>query len=329
MERVLNILFGQRENGTQLFKNQQDLVNSFMAVEGTEYYVQPTDPDYTKAQNRLKAYVSQLLSDNVSLHITPVFVKALQATVVRKVGNTEEARRITDEVVDMLRTKKAISPKDASRQGILDQLEKDFKNARYISIITSKPLEIEAAITDQPSLRKFVFNDFIDSVISDEMIKDYRFNFPADTSAHMFWSGLNKLIFRLLKSDPRGKAFYTAIHKKLAMEFDAQRDMFLDLPRDDQSLITVTQTILEKLQKTCRVLAFETKAPIYTLPLIVMDPASVDMARVYAIIDLEDGQFNVHKFSHLEVVYWRQSVWDKLKTTHEGTTIKYERRHTV
>jgi oligoendopeptidase F len=68
-----------------LFKNQQDLVTHIIQEANTEYYVANDDIEkFNRTLNRLKAYVSQLLSSNVTRTVTGDFESALRNVINKK-----------------------------------------------------------------------------------------------------------------------------------------------------------------------------------------------------------------------------------------------------
>jgi hypothetical protein len=327
MESAGSILFEKLYRGQVLFRNQQDLVVHIMQQPGTEYYATQDDVEkYNRTLNRLKAYVSQLLSSSVFRIITPGFQEALRGAILKKTGDEELTNKITSQIIDELKLKRNIPPKPDHKLNILEQLTNDFKNGKYISVITSRPLEIEADISnDKFSLRKLIFEDFVDSVLSNQPLKDYRFNFPAESSGILFWKGFNKQLIKYLKNLENRRSFLSAIKEKIHIDLNENVDLFHEPILSDTDIYGTTASILRSLRKECKLVVFTCDAPIYTLPLIVIDPAETRNAKVYAIIDSESDNFNVYKFSNDEIVLWRLFVWDRIiSSKYSGAVVEFD-----
>lgn len=328
MDNVSGLLFKLPIDGRPLFKNQQDLVNHLMQDSQSEYYVKPDEHErYNQVQNRLKAYVSQLLSPNVTRNITPDFEASLTRILTSRFERIVDAEKMAAQIIEELKSKKVTTAKTDSRNFILEQLTNDFQNGRYISIITSRPLEVEAEnVSDKYSLRKLVFDDFIESLSNiDKPIKDYRFNFPVDSSGNLFWKGIYKLLYRHIKSLDNKKMFFENVQRKIPFQLELNTDLFNEPVLSDLQVLQISNTILRALRKECKVAVFTCEAPIFTLPLIIIDPAETKNAKVYAIIDTNNDNFNVYKFSNEEVILWRLFVWDKLKSqTYCGRMIEID-----
>jgi len=331
MESANNILFEKTYNGHTLFKNQLDLVIHIIQQPGTEYYASQNDIEkYSRTLNRLKAYVSQLLTSSVFRTITPDFQEALKAIILKKTGDLELTNKITSQIIDELKLRRNIPSKTDHKTdhklNSLEQLSNDFKNGKYISIITSKPLEIEADISnDKFSLRKLVFEDFVDSILStNQPLKDYRFNFPAESSGALFWKGINKQLIKYLKTLENRKDFLSAIQQKIHIDFNENVDLFHQPVLSDVEIYATSASILRALRKECKLVVFTCDTPIYSLPLIVIDPAETRNAKIYAILDSDNENFNVYKFSNEEIVLWRLFVWDKIKSSkYSGTIVEF------
>ncbi len=329
MQNTHWLLFENTVNGQPLFKNQQDLVNQIIQQPGTVYYVDRSNiENYARMQNRLKAYVSQLLSPKVIRNITPDFERALKLAIQRKTDDIDLTERLGDEIIDAFKIKRPLNPKAGTNADLLDQLSKDFRNGKYISVITGRPLEVEAEMeSDTYSLRKLFFKDFIQSLEDPNVgIKDYRFNFPVESSGQLFWKGLNKLLIKHLRSIGDKKGFLNLLRNKLGIEVDANFDLFSGPTLSDADVHSISQTLLMTLRRECKLVVFTCDAPIFTLPIIVIDPAEIKTARIYAIIDRLTEDFTVYKFSHEEVVLWRLFVWDKIQSqAYKGKPVEPDR----
>jgi hypothetical protein len=145
-----------------------------------------------------------------------------------------------------------------SSSSLLDQLASDFRNGQYISIVTSKPLEVEAEISyDKFSLRRLVFEDFIDSITnSDKPLKDYRFNFPVESSGTLFWKGFNKLLIKYLKVAENRKKFLESIQKKISIDINANVDLFNEPVLLESEIAKNSEKIITTLRHECKLVVF-------------------------------------------------------------------------
>lgn len=328
MDRAFQLLFNIDVNGLPLFKNQLDLVNSLLNEPGSEYYVKPEDTEqYLKMQNRLRAYISQLLSSHTSRIITPELKSSLKMLIERRTANNVQAEKLVDEIVGSIQSKKIHNARAEPKLSPLDQLTNDFQKGQYISIITSRPLEIEAEmVSDTYSLRKLFFQDFLECLDNpDTPIKDYRLNFPVESSCHLFWKGINKILVKHLKKVSNKRGFLDSVMNKIGLDINVNSDLFSNPEFTDGDIHRISHAILHSLRKECKLVVFHCDAPLFTLPLIVIDPAETKTAKIYAIVDHHDNNFRVHKFSNEEVVLWRLFVWDKIQSTkYRGVPVDFD-----
>src|SRR5436190_9914350 len=156
------ILFEQIFDNQPLFRNQLDLVTQLLTDENTPYFVDQQNVDqYSKAQTRLKTYISQILSTSVARSITEDFKKGLNALLSKKLkGTGHDSEGIVNLIIEDLKNKNSKITRAEVKTSVTEQFYSDLIAASYIAVITSKPLEIEMDSSPEVfSLRHFLFTD--------------------------------------------------------------------------------------------------------------------------------------------------------------------------
>lgn len=72
--------------------------------------------------------------------------------------------------------------------------------------------------------------------------------------------------------------------------------------------------ILVLLNRNRNIMVFIGRAPIYAIPIVAINPAESKNIKLYALLDINNPEINIHKYSNEDVVLWRLFVWDKLKS---------------
>jgi hypothetical protein len=323
------ILFYQSFQGGILFKNQQDLVNQLLSDPKTKYYKDKEDIEaYRKAQGRLKTYISQLLSSSATRSITEEFRQGLLVLLEKKLTQQENPERVVEKIINSLRLKNSDTSRNDTKTTLSNQFITDVFNAGYIAVITSKPLEVEAKFNlEEFSLRKTIFNDFIDSLFSPDIeIKYYRFNFPLESTATLFWKGLRKILFKQLKGASNNERLFSILHRKLQLKANRNIELFQNNHINDDYLNELTDEILEELNNNRHILVLVTKAPIYSTPIIALNPAESKNFKLYTLLSDDSSLPAIYKYTSEESLLWRIFVWDQLKSKlFAGTNYKYNK----
>lgn len=315
MKEASAYLFEDTYEGRPLFKSQQDLVIQLLNDPENPYYVDSKNADqYLKAQSRLKTYISQLLSNSVTRSITEDFKRALILLLNKRLSPSFNAEEIVVSLIESLRQKNSRIAKTETKNTIKDQLNFDLSEANYIAIITSRPLEID--IQNETiffSLRNFLFKDLLDRLSDVEKdLKSYRFNFPLDTYCYLFWRGLK----RILKNHIRGNitpTLFESLHDKFALNYPTFAKLESKTDYSDNELNELVDEILKGLYRNRYILVFHTTAPIYGMPLIILNPTDQRNMKVYTLLQ-DEKSINIFKYPEQDCVLWRVFVWDKLKS---------------
>lgn len=268
-----------------------------------------------KARSRTKAYISQLFSPHVQRSITEDFKKSLYFLLLKRIGVVDDLNDTYNEILQDLITKNSKASKLELKKPEIEDFLPAFSDGNYISIITSHPLEVEAeGRSSLYSLREIFFEDFIYFLTNPLIDKNYRFNFPLETSAIIFWRGLRKMLSRYFENSANRSELTERIFLKLG------RYGFKGHGADHIELVN---SILTTLNEQKKILVFINSAPIYTFPIIALDPATKS-SRVYAWLARQDSSASIYELPKDELVLWRLFVWDKIKAKqYAGSPLNY------
>lgn len=321
MENASHILFEQIFSGSTLFKNQQDLVNQLIKDPETLYHIAESDiQDYSKAQSRLKTYISQLLSDNTTRNITEDLKSGLIVLLKKKrTIKVEDAENIVIKIIEALKVQNSKNSRSEIKNSVRDQLIADLNEATYIAIITSKPLQIEIdSDVDFFSLRTFLFKDLLD-ILGDNTkdLKKYRFNFPMDSYGYLFWRGLRRILTEFITEHNKNNTL-SILSKVLYDKFALKTHTLSALESKAQftahEVKKLVDEILILLNRNRFIMVFHTKAPIYGMPQIILNPTDPRNIKVYSLLEDEKNELNIFKYPEQDSILWRIFVWDKLKS---------------
>jgi hypothetical protein len=330
MAEPSHLLFNYDYGGGPLFKNQNDLVLQLLNHAASSYYEKDKNTEeYVRALNRLKIYVSQLLSSNVNRNITEDFRSSFTQLVRERLkGLKFDAVAISEEIIQGLKQKNIPHDKADNKSHLLDQAYEDLWAANYIAVITSRPLEISKDIEIKPfSFQRFLISDLYQSFeVPSKNLRFYRFNFPMEQYGELFWKGLKKVIRTFIVVNQHK----TSLHESLYTNYYISHEKLKPLKKKSQisndELEDIADGILYYLNRNRHVLVFIVKLPIYSMSLIALDPDDPSHAKIYAIFDSSGRAATLFKFAKEDYLLWRLFVWDKLKTEKSIVPLKYETR---
>ncbi len=329
MKEASTYLFEDLYEGRPLFKSQLDLVNQLLNDENNPYYIGSKDADqYSKAQSRLKTYISQLLSHSANRNITEDFKRGLIQLIEKKIDTTKyNVEELVVSLILALKNKNSRITKTETKNTIKDQLTYDLSEASYIAIITSKPLEID--IQNETiffSLRNFLFKDLLDRLSDvNKDLKIYRFNFPLDTYCYLFWRGLKRILKNYINENITTiTTLFDSLYEKFALKTATLIELEKKSEYTDRDINELVNEILKGLYRNRYILVFNTTAPIYGMPLIILNPTDQRNMKVYTLLQDEKEGINIFKYPEQDCVLWRVFVWDKLKSKNlAGVEIPY------
>jgi len=320
MSLASKILFETPFNGKPLYKKQLDLVYDLLSDPGSEYYINPEEEvPYSRQLIRLKTLISQLLSPHVCRNIPSEFPIALKSVISKKIGDPIGAEQTVQEIIDDLRLKNDLSSKnDNKHQSMMERLKADFKIGSYIAIISSHPLEIESdEFSENFSIRHLFVQDLISNINDEEFIpKKYRLLFPLDSSCFLFWKGLKELLARYIKKNKTNKKLIHNLKTRFGTVSFAQPDLF----DQEESALTekdvshLATGLISFLNSEGFISVFWHTTPLFSLPVIAINPAESKNAKVYTIMRNDKDVTHIHKYANEETMLWRFFVWDRIKT---------------
>ncbi len=315
MQSAIKILFETIFNGKPLFSSQLDLAHSLLTDPNSKYHVPDSELElYTKTLNRLKSYISQLLSVSVSRSISEDFRDSLPIVITSRLkGTYVDVTKLVDEILESIKEKNLAIGKSELKSSLIGQFVYDLQNANYIVVITSRPLEIEAPDKEGlPTLRHLLFSDLIARIYDKEKkLKSYRFNFPNESFCYLFWRGLKRILIRQIKTVSSPELF-ESLHSKFKLETNMESVLKYQESLTDEQIEMIVDEILLRLNSERYLLVFTTTAPIYGLPTIALDPSDTKNNKIYSILDNE--KMTLFKFPENETLLWRLFAWDPLKS---------------
>ncbi len=323
------MLFEKHNDISALFRNQQDLVVALLSDTSSEYYCDSEDSiAYGKAMGRLKTYLSQLLSSTVNRTVTENFKSALLQVISKKIGSGR-AQEYVDDIIADLRQKNSSLIK-VEGKNVQEELRISFNSGNYIVIATARPLEIEASF--QPNkftLRGTFLDDFFESFNNvDRDFKKYRFNFPLESTCDLFWTGFRKRLKKHLAKSTDDK-IYERLHAKFTLNDNTIKQIGQESDYKTEHLDDIVTEIIVKLNQNRSIVVFACDAPIYSVPVIAINPAEKKNSRVFVLLDSEEHDTSIQKLANEDAVLWRLFVWDRMRAKkYEGKNIEFSRdRH--
>ena len=248
--------------------------------------------------------------------ITEDFKKGLTLAIELKLGTDQgKVAAIMESILTWIREKNSSVIKSEVKTTVIEQFVTDLNEANYLAIITSRPLEIdEPGKSPTPSLRKFLFTDLIGRLYDKEKdIKFYRFNFPTENFGLLFWRGLRRILLRQFTREP-SRELFESLYQKFLIKLDTWENIS-KLDKFSPELIEeITEEILTHLNSRRYILVFTTTAPIYGLPMIIMNPTDSKNTKVYALLEADSEKMSIFRFPEQETLLWRLFVWDSLKS---------------
>lgn len=309
----LYLLFEHDFGSGPLFKNQIELVNELISDPDSSFFT--SDEETIKALRiRLKTYFSQLLSDSIKRNVNPQLVNSLRVLLKKKIfnkdyGNLDDLHSL---IIEGLReknshiVKEGITPVYSGNANFVN----DIINAKNIAIFTAREIRLEFDIYNKKmSLVEFLFDDLMNALKENKSIKLYRFNFPRKETCILFWRGLHKELTSFLKTDKRT---FLSMHQLLMANPLNNKDM-LAKEANENSENALAALILNFLSVNKKICVFQSSAPVFTLPTIVMNPNDFTTSKAYVMYLDDKGKDQIHKLGYADIHNWQTFVWENLK----------------
>jgi len=333
-----NILFEQAFYGMPLFKSQQELVNLFLQLRQSPYYVDPGNlSEYNKVQSRLKAFLSQLLSGSVTRTVTENFKTALSLAVHKKLPLAEEADQVVMRIIELLTAKHTPAARNEKGSVLKTGFMQEATAANYLCFITAKPMDVEyVGIGGESNMRTFFVNDLISTLTTDSYNpKYYRFNFPLESYCEILWNGLERILIHKMDDLVDDTAFIHSLNDRFIMssyilttynEYIKSKEETSsgneNLEIRETLISSLVVEILERLNRRKILLTFHVPEPIYTVPLVAINPNESN-GKLYFLIDDDNKSQSIVRTSSETNLLWRIFVWDKLKANNISNNIPF------
>ncbi|PSL44977.1 hypothetical protein CLV51_105352 [Chitinophaga niastensis] len=331
------LLFERLFDGVPLFKNQLDLVTSLVS---TPAYMVPSDDldARTKAINRLKAYISQLLSGNANRLITQDLRVSLSLLLAERIKDKRQREELILLIFESMRRKSSIPSVKEVRQPSKNFFQNDIAESSYISIITATTINADLIKDDRKmSLTDFFLLDLYESLFNKKSLyKQYRFNFPIRSDCEVFWLGLESGLAKLLEQLFDNQNLISFLHDyKFVIKsttynvYQKYQELAAEILTDDNRLFEIRQHLIRNISKDMveflnrneTIKTFHVEEPIYSIPLVALDPNIPGLTKLYALIEEENRQINILKCSHENMLLWRRFVWNQLITSKKARNI--------
>lgn len=329
-KNAIELLFQHDFGNGPLFKNQIELVNELISNPRSSYYLDnDNEVEYSRGISRLKAYISQLLSDSARRSITPELHESLRTLIKERLLATDfKAEDITNLIVTdiKIRNRKNISTSydTGNRRGaIIGGFLKEIVSANYISVFTSREIMFEYEIGGEKiSFVDLLIQNLIDTLKSGNRIKYYRFNFPLEQTCQLFWRGLRKEIVKYLKSNSEILPTILSNVKVLVSNYNT-KELQEPIQYYGGFEERVANELLGYLSKNEIINVFHLKAPVFLVPSVTINPNENNNASTYLFLQSSYGNENLHKLSNEEQLLWKFFVWDNLKKNKTGKSLMY------
>ncbi|RYZ21835.1 MAG: hypothetical protein EOO16_11505 [Chitinophagaceae bacterium] len=330
MKDATELLFKPVFFSEPLFRNQADLAQQLLSHPQSAYYnnSDKDSPDYQKDLNKIKTYISQLLSVTVNRSISSAFESSLELIISDRLLLTEtDGEQVTAQIIKALREKNSGSTIPASKLLAREELTESFAKARYISIVNHRPLEIDLTFTFNDNTFSFqrLFLEDVASAVKGEIdcLKFYRFNFPMEEYALTFWAALKYFLTEEIKSNWNKRGLVDTLSKS----FRLNPSLLEPLKYSESISVTevrhIVDDLLIKLNEARQLQVLINSAAIYSTSIIAMDPNESRLAKIYFVFYDSDNDISFKRLSKEDYHYWRLFYWEKLKSIHDIKNFTY------
>ncbi len=327
MKKSKEILFEQLYGERPLFDSQQEFVNLLLSEPESGYYTPNNSEDYQLKVNRLKTYLSQLLSESVSRKVTPVFRRSLEKLInIRLKSTNYNSTEISHEIISSLAEKnrsannKALIPGFNPKKDLIETIEK----ANYVLVITARPFDISDS-ESKFSIQSFLIQDLFDSLANPEKeMKYFRFNFPLKSLCELFWLALYKNLEKTLTRKMTSKDFIETLYLKSSINSSLYDAIKAKEEISQSDISFVANELILYLNRNKFVHVFLVDAPVFSAPMVVTNPNDLKNSNAYVVIENETKFTHISKLPVEDILTWKLFVYDRLKTQNAGEQIDYK-----
>jgi len=328
MQTPATLLFdNQIDSKGSLFKNRLELSTLLLKTNGSKYYEDSLEPSVFNGKiNSLQSYLSHVIAGTGIRKITPEFKQSLSYLIKERVKKIESAEQIIlnlFESIDYYNSiKNSITHKNVHNKviQIFQEMLHAQKNANYVAIFTNRPIELEAD-PDKYSLQiRQVTIDSILNYVTEKGIIKYRFNFPSQNIAILFWRKLSYLLVKELHIENSDKiASIDSFLKN--REIDTSK--IKKTPNEELNLKYKINEFLKIVNDEAWIQVIYLPEPVFVIPHIIFDPNEIKKSEGFIYMTSDSENFQIHKYQHFELLNWRERVWDLIKLNRKSVPIKF------
>ncbi len=326
MQSPEELLFEKSYGGKLLFRNQQELVNQLLNNNTSDYFIAEDSENYTIRLNRLKSYISQLLSENVIRNITPAFKRSLEKLLESRLHLSDfSPKEVAAQIISALaeRNKPSNIKTFISQQNPFNELIDDISSANYILVITARHFDI-VNNNSKFSLQDFLIKDLFSSLIHTEQYpKYYRFNFPLRSLCDLFWLALRKMLEKMLFQTRLSKEIIETLYLKNLITQHIYATLFQNKNIEEKDIKILAEELIKYLSLNKYIQVFLVDAPIFTAPLIVINPNDMRKSKAFLLLENGSNNTNINKLAIEDILPWKYFVFDRMKTQNLGLQIDY------
>jgi len=321
----LYLLFEHDFGSGPLFKNQIELVNELISDPESSFFT--TNEETVKALRiRLKTYFSQLLSDSIKRNVNPALVNSLRVLLKKKKFNNDygSLNELHNLIIEGLREKNshiikesiaAVYPGNAN-------FVNDIINAKNLAVFTARDIRLEFEVYNRKmSLVEFLFEDLMNSIKESKSIKLYRFNFPRKETCILFWRGLHEVLTRYLQKD---NDTFMSMLQGFQLQFQIKIHDLIGSSRQNLKESALAEVVLNYLSTMKNISVFQSNAPVFTIPTMVMNPNDFTNSKAYVMYLNDKGKDEIHKLGYEDIYNWKTYVWENLKiNTNQSVLVNF------
>lgn len=327
MKKAKEILFEELYGEKPLFNSQQEFVNLLLNDPESSYYTPEDSEDYPQKVNRLKTYLSQLLSGSVSRKMTPIFKRSLENLIKKRLTDTAfNPIEVSEEIINTLKEKNQLAnqgvfiPLFNPKKELIDTIEK----ANYVLVITARPFDISDN-ESKFSFQNFLIQDLFSSLANPERpMKYFRFNFPLKSLCELFWLALYKNLEKTLSQKMASNVFIETLYLKSLINPSLYNAIKSKEEITESDISFVTNELIVYLNRNKFVHVFLVDAPIFSAPMIVTNPNDLKKSNAFIIIENETKYTQINKLPVEDILTWKLFVYDRMKTQNAGQQIDYK-----
>lgn len=337
MSKIIELLFEKKygEQEIVLFENRKALAMDLLTQEESGYFEEDvqSDPDrLIKQITNLQSYLSQLFTGSGTRRLSPKFRDSLYALIRKRLYSSDVGHEsVYNEVINELeKIDRSIHINKNKEDDTFLKYIQHHKNAKYIAVFTSRPIELEAYPNKYLyKIRSLTIDAVLNYFLGMTHIQKYKFNFPNENLCKLFWRKLSLLILKKITTDlileDKITKFILSYENN---EYDDQVKTSENL--NEKNKIENQYKKVYNFLKICNqkhnpfIQVLFLNEPVFIAPHIIFDPNEERNAKGYIFLSSNEDTIKLHDYSKYDILVWRTYVWDALKTKSNSKYITFE-----